>query len=71
MLAKSCALILVLLIASPAYGADLPTPELTPGAINPAVTQWIILGRSGNDGRQRIPQASEIPSPIALFILAL
>ena len=40
MLAKSCALILgVLLIASPAYGADLPTPELTPGAINPAVTQ--------------------------------
>ena len=39
MLAKSCALILVLLIASPAYGANLPDPSVTPGAINPAVTQ--------------------------------
>lgn len=29
----------LLLLASPAFGADLPTPSLTPGAVNPAVTQ--------------------------------
>jgi len=31
--------LLAVLWSSPAYAADLPTPELTPGAINPAVTQ--------------------------------
>jgi hypothetical protein len=42
------ALALALTLSFPAFASDLPNPSLTPGAINPEITQQNIQSKRGN-----------------------